>query len=123
MTMKISHATIVWTPNRPGFPIGFRGKARIFATHGADHGDEHIAAFARSAGRSDERSHGPLEVRQDLCREIALEMKRDGVNQRLIASPYGGAVGAGNLGEEFGPDTDAVHHLMLGVDEYASDNA
>jgi hypothetical protein len=117
---KINEVIIAWTPDRDGFPLGFRGKARIFTAHGAHPADEHIAAFARSSGRSDERAHGPLAARQDLCREIALEMKRDGVNQRLVDRP-------GNHGydspQDFRPDADAVHQIMLGVDEYASDNA
>lgn len=117
---KINEVIIAWTPDRDGFPAGFRGKARIFTWPS----DEHVAAFGRSAGRSDERAHDPsLEVRQDLCREIAAEMRHDGVNQRLFASRQGGAVGAGNQGDEFGPDAEAAHHLMLGVAEYVSDNA
>jgi hypothetical protein len=122
--IKINEVCIAWTPDRDGFPAGFRGKARLFSAQGADPGDEHIAAFAFKSGRSDERAHDPrLEVRQDLCREIALQMKRDGVNQRLFMVRGGGAMGAGGPVEDFMPDSDAVHQIMLGIEEYASDSA
>jgi hypothetical protein len=93
--VKISEATVCWTPNRPEYPSGMRGKARIFATTA---GTDEMTPFVRRAGRSDPRAHDPsLERRQTYALMIAFVMhQRDDL------------------------DIAAVHKLMLSIDEYAS---
>jgi hypothetical protein len=93
--MRIGDAMICWTPNRPEYPSGMRGKARIFeSTAGADE----MTPFPCRAGRTDPRAHDPrLEARQTWSLQIAFVMhERDGLS---VAT---------------------VHKLMLGIDEYAS---
>jgi hypothetical protein len=93
--VKISEATICWTPNLPKYPSGMRGKARIFpVTAGMDE----MKPFPCRAGRSDPRAHDPrLELRQTFALMIAMIMtERDGLGLNV------------------------VHQLMLSIDEYAS---
>src|SRR5438045_2741210 len=93
--MKLSDAMICWTPQRPEYASGMRGKARIFpVTAGVDE----MAPFPCRAGRTDRRAHDPrLEVRQTYALMLAFVMhERDGL------------------------DLNVVRQLMLSIDEYAS---
>jgi hypothetical protein len=93
--VRISDATICWTPNCERYPAGFRGKARIFPSSARP---DEITPFARRGGHADPRAHDPrLEVRQAYALMIAMAMsERDGL------------------------DLASVHQLMLSIEEYAS---
>jgi len=92
--MKMSDAMICWTPNRPEYASGMRGKARIFAAVAA--GVDEMTPFPRRAGRTDARAHDPRpEVRQTYALMLAFVMsERDGL------------------------DPATVHQTMLAIDEY-----
>jgi hypothetical protein len=93
--MKISDVTVAWTPDRPEYPPGFRGKLR-FLPMGT--GEADIALFACKAGRFDARAQDPRrETREAYVMMIALMMtQRDGL------------------------DVASVHKLLLQIEEYRS---
>lgn len=92
--MKLADCYICWTPLADSYPVGMRGKARLFRQAGPDD----LRPFVCRAGRNDARAHDPrLERRQTYALAVAMIMTvRDGL------------------------DVGDVHGLMLGIDEYAS---
>ena len=93
--MKISDCFICWTPDRPEFPAGFRGKCRLFpaGTAVAD-----MKLFACAAGRFDDRAQDPRrEVREAYVLEASFTMT-----------------------ERHGLDRASVNQLLLQVEEYES---
>jgi len=95
MTLSIADVFVCWTPDRDGYPAGFRGKARIFPAGTAE---ADLAPFAYRAGHCDSVAHDPrLEVRQAHCLRASVCMtQRDGL------------------------DVDVVHRLWTGITEYRS---
>ena len=77
--MKISDATLAWTPDRPEYSAGMRGKCRLFP---ATAGEADIAPFACKAGRFDARAQDQRsEVREAYVMMVALMMsQRDGLD-------------------------------------------
>jgi hypothetical protein len=93
--VKLSEVVICWTPDRPEYQAGMRGKARIFS---ATAGRDDVGPFPCRAGHVDPRAHEPrLELREAYVMGIANVMsQRDGLEVSL------------------------VHRLLLRIDEYRS---
>jgi hypothetical protein len=96
--MKISDVIVAFTPNRPEYPSGFRGKMRIFPAGTAE---ADLAPFAERGGRPNPRAHD---------------------SRREVREAY--AVGLGNLMMcRDGLDPQTVHEALLVIDEYRSGHA
>lgn len=81
--MKLADCIIVWTPDRPEYATGMRGKARLFPAHTPP---EHVAPFPCRAGQVHPWAHDQrLAVRHDYLLSVYATMVfRDGLPKQLV---------------------------------------